>query len=61
MENVYKFILNESHIKEGDTVVLGVSGGPDSMVLLYIFNDLKKKMKINLVCAHVNHKVRKER
>ena len=60
MENVYKFILNESHIKEGDTVVLGVSGGPDSMVLLYIFNDLKKKMKINLVCAHVNHKVRKE-
>ena len=47
MENVYKFILNESHIKEGDNVVLGVSGGPDSMVLLYIFNDLKKKAMKN--------------
>ena len=60
MKNVYDFILNESTIKEGDTIVLGISGGPDSMVLLYVFNELKKQMKINLICAHVNHNLRKE-
>lgn len=60
MKSVYNFIQNESNIKEGDTIVLGVSGGPDSMVLLSIFNELKVNMKINIICAHVNHNIRKE-
>ena len=38
-------------------IVVGVSGGPDSMALLHMLqNNLDKK----IVCAHVNHNVRKE-
>lgn len=60
MQDVYEYIKDESGIKEGNTIVLGISGGPDSMVLLHIFNDLKDEMNLNLICAHVNHNLRKE-
>ena len=43
-----------------DTIVVGVSGGPDSMALLYILNEFKNKMDLNIICAHVNHNKRKE-
>ena len=32
----------------GDKIVIGVSGGPDSMCLLYVLNDLKEQLKIKL-------------
>ena len=47
-------------IKNGDTIVVGVSGGPDSMTLLNILINLKQKLNINIVVAHVNHMIRKE-
>ena len=50
-------ILNH-YLKSNDTVVIGVSGGPDSMALLNMVVSLNKGNKI--VCAHVNHNVRKE-
>jgi len=42
----------------GDKVVVGVSGGPDSIALLYILSKLKKELKISLYVAHLNHKIR---
>ena len=60
MEEVYDFLLNRSGIKQNDTVVVGVSGGPDSMALLYIMNKLRKELDLFLVCAHVDHNVRVE-
>ncbi|MEX2397983.1 MAG: tRNA lysidine(34) synthetase TilS [Balneolales bacterium] len=39
---------------EDQVFILGISGGPDSMVLLNLFYQLKKKM----VVAHVNYKKR---
>lgn len=50
-------ILNK-YLKANDTIVIGVSGGPDSMALLNLVISLNKKIKI--ICAHVNHNVRKE-
>lgn len=47
-------------IKEGEKIVVGVSGGPDSMCLLNILNNLKGKLKIQLVVAHINHMIREE-
>lgn len=44
------------HIQEGDTVVAGISGGPDSIFLL----ELLKKLPIKIIAAHVNHQLRKE-
>lgn len=47
-----------SVLKDGDKVVLGLSGGPDSMCLLNLLLSLKKDIKI--ICAHINHNIRNE-
>ena len=60
MEEVYNFIRKEIGLSVGDTIVVGVSGGPDSMALLYILNEFKNKMDLNIICAHLNHNKRKE-
>lgn len=60
MENVIKFLIYDLKIKDNDTIVLGNSGGPDSMCLLSVLLSLQKKININIVCAHVNHNVRAE-
>lgn len=57
-EKVLAF-LNKYHVTEEDCLVVGVSGGPDSLTLLAILKELSKKIPYSLVCAHVNHNVRK--
>ena len=55
MENAYQFLTEELSIKYGDSIVVGVSGGPDSMALLHLLIRLKKALDIEIICAHVNH------
>ncbi len=45
-------------LKKGSTVVIGVSGGADSMVLLHVLQTLKAVWPIKIVAAHLNHKTR---
>ncbi|MDL2269495.1 tRNA lysidine(34) synthetase TilS [Desulfosarcina sp. OttesenSCG-928-A07] len=45
-------------IASGDRILVGVSGGPDSMVLLYLFHQLAAEWKIELGVAHLNHGLR---
>jgi tRNA(Ile)-lysidine synthase len=52
-------ILSEK-IKPKETVVVAVSGGPDSMLLLQLLLELRKKKDISIVCTHINHGVRKQ-
>lgn len=47
-----------SVLQENDTIVIGLSGWPDSMCLLHIM--LSLEIKLNIICAHVNHNIRKE-
>lgn len=47
-------------IETGEKVVIGVSGGPDSMCLLNILNNLKKDLNIDIFVAHINHMIREE-
>ena len=49
-----------SNLKSNETVICATSGGVDSMVLLNLLILLKDEMKLNIVCAHVNHKLREE-
>jgi len=60
MDLVYSFLEKTICLTNKDIIVVGVSAGPDSMALLYILSELRKKINFKLVVAHVNHNVRKE-
>ena len=60
MKSVEKFLHTKIDLNDHDTVVIGLSGGPDSMVLLHHLINYRYKKNINIVCAHVNHNLRKE-
>ena len=45
-------------LHEGDTVVVGVSGGPDSVALLHTLISISAGWSLRLVVAHLNHKLR---
>ena len=57
---VKRFITENSLLAEGDKVVLAVSGGPDSLCLLYLLHSLASDLKISLIVAHLNHGLRPE-
>ena len=59
-EKVLDTIKKYNLIKENDTIVIGVSGGPDSMTLLNVLYNLRENLKINIVVAHINHMLREE-
>jgi len=59
-QKILQTIKKYNLIKPGDNIVIGVSGGPDSMCLLHILNELKNELKINIFVAHINHMIREE-
>ena len=63
-EKILEVIRKYNLIESGDKLVLGVSGGPDSMCMLDILKDIKNDKNVNLkfdiVVAHVNHMIREE-
>lgn len=54
------FLREQSMVQPGDTVVCAVSGGADSMALLWAMYLLKEKLRIDLQAAHFNHNLRGE-
>ena len=62
MANLVKKIQNyafQNNLWEKDSkIILGVSGGPDSVFLLDFFSKLKKKYNLELYIAHVNYSLR---
>lgn len=59
-EKVLNTIKKHNLIQKGDKVVIGVSGGPDSMTLLHVLYNMKELLDIQIVVAHVNHMLREE-
>ena len=65
-DKVINNIIEKDLIKDGDRILVGVSGGPDSMCLLDLLNELKnyfekeKNIRYYLSVAHVNHGIRLE-
>lgn len=64
LEKVLNTIKKYNLIENGDRLVLGVSGGPDSICMLNILNDIrndkKLHMEFDIIVAHVNHLIRDE-
>ena len=59
-EQVINTIKKYNLIENKDKIVIGVSGGPDSICLLHILNEIKKEFNFEICVAHINHKIRKE-
>lgn len=57
---VEQLIKSENLFQPGDSIVVGVSGGPDSTALLHILFLLSRKWDWRLVAAHVHHGFRPE-
>src|SRR3990167_3967959 len=57
---VKKFIQDKNLIKPDSTVLIGLSGGPDSVCLLNILNNLKEELNLKLIAAHLDHEWRKD-
>ena len=55
MDNISLYSMNE-HIKKG--VILGFSGGADSVLLLIFLRNLQKKLDFSLKAVHINHLIR---
>ncbi len=45
-------------IQKGDTIIVALSGGPDSVCLFDLLFKLKDKLEIKLLICHYNHKIR---
>lgn len=59
-EKAKRTIERYNMLCNGDTVLVGVSGGPDSMALLYLLMEIRNEYGIVLKAAHLNHGFRKE-
>lgn len=59
-QQVEQFIQENALFQPGATLVLGVSGGPDSLCLLDLLTELSTSWRLSLHVAHVNHGLRAE-
>lgn len=59
-DRILKSIENYKLIENGDTIIVGASGGPDSQFMIYMLNSLKSQIDFEIILAHLNHLHRKE-
>lgn len=61
IENVMDVAAEKDLWNEGDTVIVAVSGGPDSVALLHVLHEISSRhIPLKLICAHVHHGFRQE-
>ncbi|MDY6065288.1 MAG: tRNA lysidine(34) synthetase TilS [Finegoldia sp.] len=58
IEKAKKTIYENKLIEKNDKIILGLSGGPDSVFLLLLLVAIRDEMNIEISCCHVNHMYR---
>lgn len=59
MENIFlENIKEKTDIQPGNKILVAVSGGMDSVILLYLLHKYNKELDIELEVAHINHMLR---
>lgn len=60
LDKVIDYIKENEIIKQGDKILVALSGGPDSVCLLHILYRLKDTFNLELGAIHINHMLRGE-
>ena len=56
LQTIHRYQL----LKEGDHTLVALSGGPDSVALLLVLEELRDRLSLELSAAHLNHQLRGE-
>ena len=59
-QKILHYCKKENLIQQGDCVLAGVSGGADSVCMLFVLLHLQKEMGFHLEAVHVEHGIRGE-
>ena len=59
-EKVRRYIEKKQLVHQGDKIVVGISGGADSVCLFLVLMELQKEMDLEVYGVHVNHLIRGE-
>lgn len=59
-EKVFAYIREHHMLQAGDRVVAGVSGGADSVCLLFLLLEWQKEVPTDIAVVHVDHGIRAE-
>lgn len=62
IRRIYEYIRKDNLIEKEDNLVLAISGGADSIFMLYTLNEVNEKynLGLNMVICHLNHMIRDE-
>ncbi|MGL5440258.1 MAG: tRNA lysidine(34) synthetase TilS [Filifactoraceae bacterium] len=58
IEKVEDTIKREGLLEEGDSVLVALSGGPDSVCLIRLLADLRERYSLKIYSFHLNHQIR---
>src|SRR6185436_16748751 len=59
-DRVLATIRRFAMLEAADSVLVGVSGGPDSVALLHLLMDLRERLPLRISVAHLAHRIRAE-
>ncbi len=58
IQSISSFIKKHALIAPNDTIIVGLSGGPDSVFLLHMLTSLQESYNLRLIAAHLDHEWR---
>lgn len=60
IKKVAQYVSEWKMLEKDDKVIVGVSGGADSVCLLFVLLELRKQIGFEIIAVHVNHQLRGE-
>lgn len=58
IKKVDEFIKKQQLLRENATVIVGISGGPDSMALLHILHSIRDEWNLKIIAVSADHQLR---
>lgn len=60
MKKVQQYMKTMHMVEKSDRIVIGLSGGADSVALLLVLQTLRQELELQLFAVHINHGIRRE-